>query len=69
MPPALSADAQNVFRQAMGGLFWSKQFYHYDVRTWLEGDPARPASAAGAGDGTKPHVDSPLQCRRHLHAR
>ena len=40
--PALSADAQNVFRQAMGGLFWSKQFYHYDVRTWLEGDPAGP---------------------------
>src|ERR1017187_1651206 len=42
MPPALSADAQNVFRQAMGGLFWSKQFYHYDVRNWLEGDPAGP---------------------------
>ena len=42
MPPALSADAQNVFRQAMGGLFWSKQFYHYDLRTWLEGDPAGP---------------------------
>jgi len=28
MPPSLSADAQTVFRQAMGGLFWSKQFYH-----------------------------------------
>ncbi len=42
IPPALSADAQNVFRQAMGGLFWSKQFFHYDVRTWLEGDPAGP---------------------------
>jgi hypothetical protein len=42
MPSALSADAQDVFRQAMGGLFWSKQFYHYDVRTWLEGDPAGP---------------------------
>jgi hypothetical protein len=40
--PTLSSDAQNVFRQAMGGLFWSKQFYHYDVRTWLEGDPAGP---------------------------
>ena len=42
IPPTLSADAQDVFRQAMGGLFWSKQFYHYDVRTWLEGDPAGP---------------------------
>ncbi len=42
MPPTLSPDAENVFRQAMAGLFWSKQFYHYDVRTWLEGDPAQP---------------------------
>ncbi len=42
MPPALSADAQNVFRQAMGGLFWSKQFYHYDVQIWLEGDRSGP---------------------------
>src|SRR4030095_8632719 len=24
------------------GLLWSKQFYHYDVRAWLEGDPASP---------------------------
>ena len=42
IPPTLSADAQNVFRQAMGGLFWSKQFYNYDVRVWLEGDPGSP---------------------------
>ncbi len=46
IPDALSADAQIVFRQAMGGLFWSKQFYHYDVRTWLEGDPAGPPPPA-----------------------
>ena len=38
----LSEDAKNVTRQAFGGLLWSKQFYHYDVRTWLEGDPAGP---------------------------
>ena len=38
----LSDDAKNVMRQAFGGLMWSKQFYHYDVRTWLEGDPAGP---------------------------
>jgi hypothetical protein len=37
-----SSDAKNVMRQAFGGLLWSKQFYHYDVRTWLEGDPAGP---------------------------
>jgi len=38
----LSVDARSVMRQALGGLLWSKQFYHYDVRTWLEGDPAGP---------------------------
>jgi hypothetical protein len=38
----LSDDAKSVSRQAFGGLLWSKQFYHYDVRTWLEGDPTGP---------------------------
>jgi hypothetical protein len=31
-----------VQRQAFAGMLWSKQLYHYDVRTWLEGDPAEP---------------------------
>jgi hypothetical protein len=35
-------DAKNVMRQAFAGLLWSKQFYHYDVRDWLLGDPAQP---------------------------
>ncbi len=42
-PKGLSEDARNVQRQAFAGMLWSKQFYHYDVRTWLEGDPAQPA--------------------------
>ncbi len=41
-PQERSADARNVMRQAFAGLFWSKQCYHYDVRTWLEGDPGQP---------------------------
>ena len=39
IPKQLSDDAKNVMRQAFAGLLWSKQFYHYDVRRWLEGDP------------------------------
>jgi hypothetical protein len=31
-----------VQRQALAGLLWSKQFYRYDVRRWLEGDPLQP---------------------------
>ena len=36
------ADAQNVMRQALRGMLWSKQFYHYVVKQWLEGDPGNP---------------------------
>ncbi|HZT70399.1 MAG TPA: glucosidase [Terriglobia bacterium] len=42
VPDGLSADAKNVMRQALAGMLWNKQYYHYDVRTWLEGDPAYP---------------------------
>lgn len=41
-PGGVTEDARKVQRQAFAGLLWSKQFYHYDVRTWLEGDPAGP---------------------------
>jgi mannosylglycerate hydrolase MGH1-like protein len=34
-PPALSDDAKLVMRQALAGMLWSKQFYLYDVATWL----------------------------------
>ena len=36
IPPSLSADAANVMRQALAGMLWSKQFFHYDVDQWLE---------------------------------
>lgn len=26
-------------RQALAGLLWNKQFYHYNVGKWLKGDP------------------------------
>ena len=51
-PPEASDDERLVQRQAFAGLLWSKQFYHYDVRRWLAGDPARAAAAAAsAGTG------------------
>ena len=36
-------DARLVQRQALAGLLWSKQFYRYDIRRWLQGDPLQPA--------------------------
>lgn len=38
----LSDDAKLVQRQAFAGMLWSKQYYHYVVKEWLEGDPAMP---------------------------
>src|SRR5712692_6161420 len=38
----LTDEERRVSRQAYAGLLWSKQFYHYDLRTWLEGDPPNP---------------------------
>ncbi len=42
-PEHLSPDSRQVMRQALGGLLWSKQFYYYDLGSWLKGDPAGPA--------------------------
>jgi hypothetical protein len=39
VPSGLDADARDAMRQALGGMLWSKQFYHYDVGRWLKGDP------------------------------
>jgi Mannosylglycerate hydrolase MGH1-like glycoside hydrolase domain len=36
-------DQRLVQRQALAGMIWSKQFFYYDVRTWLNGDPGQPA--------------------------
>jgi hypothetical protein len=36
IPASLDSDAANVMRQALAGMLWSKQFYHYDVDKWLE---------------------------------
>jgi hypothetical protein len=42
----LSEDEKRVQRQVFAGLMWSKQFYHYGVELWLEGDPAHPKPPA-----------------------
>jgi hypothetical protein len=43
LPAEMSADARRVARQAFAGLLWSKQYYHYVVKNWLDGDSAQPA--------------------------
>ena len=38
-----------VHRQAIAGLLWTKQFYHYSVFDWLQGDPDTTKPPAGRG--------------------
>jgi hypothetical protein len=51
-PP--DADIRKVQRQAIAGLLWSKQYYHFDVERWL-----------GKGDGITPVSDSKKWGRNH----
>jgi len=48
--PRLTEDQISVARQAYAGLLWSKQFYHFVVPSWVQGDPNQPAPPAGRGD-------------------
>ena len=41
-PSSLTEEQRAVQRQAFAGLLWSKQFYHYIVDQWLDGDPDQP---------------------------
>jgi len=42
LPSALSSDAKLIARQAFAGTLWSKQYYHYVMTDWLQGDPSVP---------------------------
>jgi len=43
IPDRLCEDSRLVMRQALAGMLWSKQWFHFDVRRWIEGDPAQPS--------------------------
>lgn len=51
LPSKMSADARLVARQAFAGMLWSKQFYHYVIGEWLEGDPAEPTPPESRKNG------------------
>jgi len=61
MGPHMNADERCVARQAAAGLLFSKQFYHYVPRYWLEGDPLQPPPPASRRLGRNagwPHLYS-----------
>ena len=48
-------DQREVQRQAYAGLLWSKQFYHFDVRRWHDGDPGQPVPPPERKRGRNEH--------------
>ncbi|MBI3319422.1 MAG: glucosidase, partial [Candidatus Omnitrophica bacterium] len=51
IPAQLSDEERRVVRQAYAGLLWTKQFFHYAVKDWLDGDPLQPTPPAGRASG------------------
>lgn len=40
--PEVGAEDRHILRQALAGMIWGKQFYHYDVARWQDGDSLPP---------------------------
>ena len=53
--PDANAEDHRIMRQALAGMIWSKQFFHYDVERWLSGDqhPAPDSRRYGRNSGWK----------------
>ena len=47
--PNANTEDHRILRQAMAGMVWSKQFYHYDVGRWLDGDGHPPPEVRKEG--------------------
>ncbi|GAM25728.1 hypothetical protein SAMD00019534_089030 [Acytostelium subglobosum LB1] len=45
-PKGINDDMKAVQRQALAGLLWTKQFYHFGVQMWKHGDPIIPRNEA-----------------------
>ena len=46
-PGVGSDDLRAIMRQALGGMMWSKQYYQFIQKEWIEGDPAQPPPPPG----------------------
>ena len=50
-PETLTEEERNILTQAQAGLLWNKQFYHFVVKDWLDGDPEQPPVAESRRHG------------------
>ncbi len=49
LQPAAGDEDRRILRQALAGAIWTKQFYHYDVERWLQGDLFTPPASRLGG--------------------
>ncbi|MCB0518825.1 MAG: glucosidase [Saprospiraceae bacterium] len=49
--PTTNNDQQNIQRQALAGMLWSKQYFNIDIPRWLNGDPGQPAPPESRKNG------------------
>ena len=47
--PDASPEDHRIMRQALAGMIWCKQFFHYDVEKWLNGDKFPPPTSRQYG--------------------
>ena len=52
-PSSLNLDERRVHRQALGGMLWSKQYYHFDVDRWLQDHGNHPLMDSSARPGAR----------------
>ena len=46
-PLPMADDLRNIQRQALSGMLWTKQHYHFIWEQWANGDPATPPPPSG----------------------
>lgn len=46
-PLPMADDLRNIQRQALSGMLWTKQYYHFIWDQWANGDPAQPPPPPG----------------------
>ncbi len=58
-PGGATSDEAVIVRRALAGLLWNKQFFHYNVDRWLNGDsvPPPPERVRGRNHGWR-HIDA-----------
>jgi hypothetical protein len=47
--PEGGVEDHRIMRQALAGMIWSKQFFHFQVHRWLDGDQMQPPSGRKFG--------------------